>query len=81
MVTFTVKLLSFGSMPSLVSTTGAVEVHSLVDSTAVYFHTWFVRVGVSVRGRKQLLLFKQRMSELFFTLWRVLAMEIVLDHH
>ena len=60
---------------------GAVEVHSLGDSTVIFVQICFVRLGVSVRGRKQLLLLKQRMSDAFFTLGKVLAMEIVLEHH
>ena len=36
-IAFSFKLLSFGSMLSLVSTTGAVEVHSLGDTTVSRF--------------------------------------------
>ena len=36
---------------------------------------------MSVSGRKQRLLLRHRMSEVFFTVGKVLAIEIVLDHH
>ena len=36
-IAFSFKLLSFGSTLSLVSTTGAVDVHSLGDTTVKFF--------------------------------------------
>ena len=48
LITSRFKSFSFGSMLSLVSMKGTVEVHSLGDSTAAFAQICFVRVGVSV---------------------------------
>ena len=44
MLAFTSKLVSFGSMLSLVSTTGVVEVYLLGDSTIIFSSCNSVRV-------------------------------------